>query len=54
MQNGINEERIASVAGWGKTVGCALSTISVNCFKPGHMQPLPAAGAATVTPCSRR
>ena len=32
MQNGINEERIASVAGWGKTVGCALSTISVNCF----------------------
>jgi 2-dehydropantoate 2-reductase len=37
MQNGINEERIASVAGWGKTVGCALSTISVNCFKPGHI-----------------
>lgn len=37
MQNGINEERIASVAGWGKTVGCALSTISVNCYKPGHI-----------------
>jgi 2-dehydropantoate 2-reductase len=37
MQNGINEERIARVAGWGKTVGCALSTISVNCFKPGHI-----------------
>ena len=37
MQNGINEERIAGVAGWGKTVGCALSTISVNCFKPGHI-----------------
>ena len=33
LQNGINEERIAGVAGWGKTVGCALSTISVNCFK---------------------
>ena len=37
MQNGINEERIAGVAGWGKTVGCALSTISVNCFKPAHI-----------------
>jgi 2-dehydropantoate 2-reductase len=37
MQNGINEERIARVAGWGKTVGCALSTISVNCYKPGHI-----------------
>ena len=37
MQNGINEERIAGIAGWGKTVGCALSTISVNCFKPGHI-----------------
>lgn len=37
MQNGVNEERIASVAGWGKTVGCIISTISVNCFKPGHI-----------------
>ena len=31
MQNGVNEERIAGVAGWGKTVGCIISTISVNC-----------------------
>ncbi|MFT5174905.1 MAG: 2-dehydropantoate 2-reductase [Gammaproteobacteria bacterium] len=37
MQNGINEERIAGVVGWGKTVGCIISTISVNCFKPGHI-----------------
>ncbi|OGA51938.1 MAG: hypothetical protein A3G24_28160 [Betaproteobacteria bacterium RIFCSPLOWO2_12_FULL_62_13] len=37
MQNGVNEERIASVAGWGKTVGCIISTISVNCFKPGYI-----------------
>ncbi len=37
MQNGINEERIAAIAGWGRTVGCALSTISVNCFKPGYI-----------------
>src|SRR4051812_21629366 len=37
MQNGINEERMAGVVGWGRTLGCALSTISVNCFKPGHI-----------------
>ncbi len=37
MQNSINEERIASVAGWGKTVGCIVSTISVNCYKPAHI-----------------
>jgi 2-dehydropantoate 2-reductase len=37
MQNGLNEERIASVAGWGKTVGCIISTISVNCYKAGHI-----------------
>lgn len=37
MQNGINEERLASALGWGRTVGCIVSTISVNCFKPGHI-----------------
>lgn len=37
MQNGVNEERIAGVAGWGKTVGCIISTISVNCYKAGHI-----------------
>jgi len=37
MQNGINEERLAAVLGWGRTVGCIVSTISVNCFKPGHI-----------------
>lgn len=37
MQNGINEERLASILGWGRTVGCIVSTISVNCFKPGHI-----------------
>lgn len=37
MQNGINEERIAGIVGWGRTVGCAMSTISVNCHKAGHI-----------------
>lgn len=38
MQNGINEERIAAVVGWGRTVGCIVSTISVNCYKAGHIK----------------
>lgn len=37
MQNGVNEERIARVAGWGKTIGCIISTISVNCYQPAHI-----------------
>lgn len=38
MQNGINEERLAAALGWGRTVGCIVSTISVNCFQPGHIK----------------
>jgi len=38
MQNGINEERIAAIAGWGRTVGCIVSTISVNAFEPGRIR----------------
>ncbi len=37
MQNGINEERIAGVAGWGRTVGCIVSTISVNAYEAGRI-----------------
>lgn len=37
MQNGINEERIANIVGWGKTVGCVVSTIGVNAVEPGHV-----------------
>jgi 2-dehydropantoate 2-reductase len=37
MQNSINEERIAGVVGWGRTLGCVLSTISVNAAGPGHV-----------------
>lgn len=35
LQNSINEERIASVVGWGKTVGCIASTIAVELLSPG-------------------
>ena len=38
LQNSINEERIAGVVGWGKTVGCIASMIAVELFEPGRIQ----------------
>lgn len=38
LQNGINEERMAGVIGWGKTVGCIASTIAVELDAPGHIR----------------
>jgi len=35
LQNSINEERIASVVGWGKTTGVIASTIAVELMEPG-------------------
>src|SRR3984885_9723580 len=37
LQNCMNEETIAGVVGWGKTVGCIASSISVNLPEPGHI-----------------
>ena len=37
LQNSINEERIAAIVGWGKTLGCIASTIGVDAFKAGHV-----------------
>lgn len=37
LQNCINEERIARIVGWGKTVGCIASTIGVSVDRPGHV-----------------
>src|SRR6201987_259307 len=37
LQHGMNEERIAGVVGWGKTLGCIASSISVNLPEPGHI-----------------
>lgn len=37
MQNGMNEEQVAAVVGWGKTVGCVLNTIGVRMVGPGHV-----------------
>lgn len=43
VQNGMNEECIARIVGWERTVGCIASTISVNCHKPGHISRFKAA-----------
>ena len=37
LQNGINEERIANIVGWGKVVGCIASTIGLDAYKAGHV-----------------
>src|SRR5437868_4434762 len=37
LQNCMNEETIAGVVGWGKTLGCIASSISVNLPEAGHI-----------------
>jgi 2-dehydropantoate 2-reductase len=37
LQNCMNEETIAGVVGWGKTLGCVASSITVNLPEPGHI-----------------
>ena len=37
LQNCMNEETIAGVVGWGKTLGCIASSITVNLPEPGHV-----------------
>lgn len=37
MQNCINEERMAGVVGWGRTVGCVVARISSDCYEAGHV-----------------
>ncbi|CAN1566968.1 ApbA Ketopantoate reductase [Burkholderiaceae bacterium] len=45
MQNGMNEEAIAHLVGWGRVVGCVLNTIGVEMTGPGQvmrwMKPAP-------------
>lgn len=37
LQNCMNEETIARIVGWGKTLGCIASSITVNLPEPGHV-----------------
>jgi 2-dehydropantoate 2-reductase len=38
LQNCMNEETVASVVGWGKTLGCIASSITVELFAPGQVR----------------
>jgi 2-dehydropantoate 2-reductase len=37
LQNCMNEAAIAGVVGWGKTLGCVASSITVGLAEPGHV-----------------
>jgi 2-dehydropantoate 2-reductase len=37
LQNCMNEETIAGIVGWGKTLGCIASSITVNLPEPGRI-----------------
>jgi len=47
LQNGINEDRIAGIVGWGKTLGVIASTIAVELVGPGLVQRNVALGGPT-------
>lgn len=38
LQNSINEETIAAVAGWGRTMGCCIGLLSAELIGPGLVQ----------------
>lgn len=38
LQNCINEERIAALVGWGRTVGCIASLIASELYAPGQVK----------------
>ena len=38
LQNCINEEHIAVIVGWGRTLGCIASLIAVELYAPGHVK----------------
>lgn len=49
IQNGLNEERIAGVVGWDRTVGCIASTISVEMPGAGVINRVRTPGGAAYT-----
>jgi 2-dehydropantoate 2-reductase len=49
LQNCINEERIAAIVGWGRTVGMIAATISVDLYQAGHIRRTVPKGGATHT-----
>lgn len=49
IQNSLNEEMIASVVGWERTLGCIASTISVGVAGPGEIRRVRTPGGAAYT-----
>ena len=37
LQNCMNEETVAGIVGWGRTLGCIASKISVELYEPAHV-----------------
>jgi 2-dehydropantoate 2-reductase len=37
LQNGINEEAIGAIAGWGRTLGCSVSALAAELVAPGRI-----------------
>jgi 2-dehydropantoate 2-reductase len=38
LQNCINEERIAGIVGWGKTLGCIAARLAAELYEPGRIR----------------
>jgi 2-dehydropantoate 2-reductase len=49
LQNCMNEETVAGVVGWGKTLGCIASAITVSLPEPGHVHRFAGKGGAAHT-----
>ena len=49
LQNCMNEETIAGIVGWGRTVGCIASSITVDLCEPGHVRRASGKGGAAHT-----
>jgi 2-dehydropantoate 2-reductase len=49
LQNCINEERIAGIVGWGRTVGMIAAAISVDMYQAGHIRRTVPKGGASHT-----
>ena len=49
LQNCMNEERIANLVGWGKTLGVISSLISVELYEPGRIRRMVEKGGAEHT-----
>jgi 2-dehydropantoate 2-reductase len=49
LQNCMNEATVAGIVGWGRTVGCIASVISVHLLEPGHVHRGAAKGGSAHT-----